>query len=181
MASAINRLRIDHAGFQQRDETQLHRRRITARIGDQARLPDLFPVHFRQAVHRLVNQFGASVGHAIPFFPYRNVLQTKVRSQIDYLCTRIQQLPNLLHRDAVRGRKEHQIAFFQMGLVGMGEREIHITAQTGEHPADRHAGIGARCYCLQRDLRMDRQQPEEFYPGVTCPAYYANFDHRNFH
>ncbi len=121
------------------------------------------------------------MAHAIPFFPRSNVLQTKVRSEIDHLDTLIQQRANLLHRNTVRGGKEHQITFLELRLVRMSERQIHITAQAGKHLTDRRTGIGTRSNHLQRYLRVCRQQTQELNPGVTCSANYANFDHRNFH
>ena len=121
------------------------------------------------------------MAHAIPFFPRRNILQAKVCRQIDHLDARIQQRAHLLHGNAGGGGKEHQITFLEMRLVGMRERQIHITAQTGEHLTDRRTGIGTRSNHLQSHLRVRRQQTQQFDPGVACSANYADFDHRNFH
>ena len=171
---------LDHASFQQRDESQLHRSRITAWIGDQPGGFDLRAIDLRQTVYRLGNQIGTGVAHAIPFLPSRNVLQTKICREIDHFDARLQQGSRLLHGNAIRGGEEHQIAFFQARLFGMGERQIHIAAQTGKHLADQRTGIGTRSDHLQRNLRMCRQQAQQFDSGVARSPDYANFDHLHF-
>jgi hypothetical protein len=50
------------------------------------------------------------VGHAVPFFPQRDVLDAEIRRQVDDANTRLQQHLRLLHRDAVGRGEEHHIA-----------------------------------------------------------------------
>ena len=173
--------RVNHARFQQRNKPQLHRRRITTGVGNQPRRFDLRAVHFRQTINRRAHQIGAGVRHAIPFFPYSDILQTEVGGQVNQLHARVQQCPRLLHGNAIRGGEEHQIALIQMRLIRMGERQIHKAAQAGEHLADRQPRIGARRNYLQCSLRMTCQQAQQLHAGIACATHYANLDHVLLH
>ena len=172
--------RVNHARFQQRDKSQLHRRRITTGVGNQPRRFGLYAINFRQPINGLAHQIGTGVRHAIPFFPYSDILQAEVGGQVNHLHARIQQCPRLLHGNTIRGGKEHQIALIQMRLIRMGERQIHKAAQAGEHLTDRCARIGARRNHLQRNLRMPCQQAQQLHAGIACTTHYANFYHSGF-
>ena len=43
-------------------------------------------VHLAKTIHRLLDKLRALVLDLVPFFIYRNILDTEIRGQIDDLC-----------------------------------------------------------------------------------------------
>ena len=68
-------LGVDDAGLEQRQEAQLHRGRIAARVADDARLADRVAIELGQAVHRLGEQVRAGVRHLVPLLEHRDVAE----------------------------------------------------------------------------------------------------------
>ena len=124
-------------GFEQRQEAQLHRRRIAAGIADDARAADRLAIHLRQAVDRFGEQVGARVRHPVPLLEHGRVLEAEIGGEIDDLHAGARELARLGHRDAVRRGEEHDVAGGEIGARGVGEREIVPAAQAGKHVGDR--------------------------------------------
>ena len=159
----------------------MHRCRVTAGISHQPRLPNLFAIDFRQAVYRFSDKVGAGVAHAIPFFPLIHIFNTKIRRQVDDFYARIKQGASLLHGNAIRCGEKHHIALIQMRLVRVDKTQIHVTAQAGKHLADRLSRVGTGSNGAQFHLWMQRQQPQQFHPGITCATNNSNLDHVLLH
>ncbi|OIQ73395.1 hypothetical protein GALL_449670 [mine drainage metagenome] len=164
---------------QQWGVAQLHRGRVTTRVGDDARLGDGLAVEFDQAVRGLVQEFGAGVLHAVPPGEFVQVLQAEVGGQIDDAHAGIDQAAGLRHRHAMRGGEKHHVAGVQGRVVRSGKRQIDLSAQAGEHVGYRHAGLFAGGDGHEFGVRMARQQAQQFHPGVAGAADDA--DAQTFH
>src|SRR6516164_8765624 len=62
---------VDHACFEQRQESELHRGRVTARVSDDACALDLRAVDLGESVDRFLEQIGARMRYAVPLLEYR--------------------------------------------------------------------------------------------------------------
>ena len=83
----------------------------------------------------------------------------------------------LRHRDAVRRREEHDVAVGEIGLRGIGEREVVAAAQAGEHVGDRGARLAARGDRAHVRLRMRAEQAQQLDAGVAGAADDADLQH----
>ena len=81
------------------------------------------------------------------------------------------------HRDAVGRGKKYRIALLKLCTFRVRKGQVHVPPQTGEHRGHGGAGILARGNRLQLHLRMGRQNPEQFHPGVTGTADDPDFYH----
>ncbi|OIQ83793.1 hypothetical protein GALL_344110 [mine drainage metagenome] len=162
---------VDRAGgAQQRRETDLHRRRVAAGVGDDARVADRVAVQFGQAVGGFAQQVGAGVRHAVPALESRGVAQPEVSGEVDDAHAGVEQRARLLHRDAVRRREEDHVAVVQRRVVGGREAQVGVAAQAGEHLGHRGACFLARGDRAQPRVRMVREQTQQFDPGVSGSA-----------
>ena len=100
---------INATSFNQRQEAQLYRCRITPGVRDQPCSHDLCTVQFRQAIDGFGNKIRRSVRHPIPLFPDSNILDPEVCRQINHAYAGIEQVAGLLHRHAVRGREKDDL------------------------------------------------------------------------
>ena len=168
---------VDDSGLEQRQEAQLHRGRIAARVADDARALDRGAVHLGQAVHRFREEIGARVRHPVPLREHRRILEPEVGREIDDPHAGAHELARLRHRDAVRRREEHDIALVELRFGGLDERERVLAAQAREHVGDLRPGVLARRDRADVDLRVLREQPQQLDAGVAGSADDADLDH----
>ena len=129
---------VDHTGFDKRQEAQLDRRRIAARIAHDARLGDRCAVHLGQTIRGFGEKVRARVWHLVPPLEFLGILEPEIRRQVDDLYTRIDQLARLSHGDAVRRGEENDVAGAQVGFGWIAVAELAnraLPAQAGEHVA----------------------------------------------
>ena len=173
--------RIDGTRLKQRQKAELHRGRIAAGIGDDARLADGLAVDLGQAVDRLRYQLGAGVLHLVPFFPFGHVLYAKVGGNIDQAHAGVYQPPRIVHGDGVGRGEEHHVALLQRRRRGVGKGEVDMTAQAGKQLAHRHPRFLARGNGAQFSLRMLRQYAQQLNAGVSGASDHADLDHFPLH
>ena len=136
-------LRVHQSGLQQGQKAQRHRGGIATRVGHQLRAGNRLAVHFRQAVHRLVQQCRAGVFAPVPLRPERGIPETEIRRQVHHPGAGLQQRGHLLHGGAVGRAEEHQVAAAQQPVIRFAVDQLDLAAQGGEYLADRLAGLGA--------------------------------------
>ncbi len=169
--------RVDQLVLEQRRVAQLHRGRVAAGVADEAGLLDGLAVDLGQAIHRLGQQIGAAVRHAVPLLKFSQVLQAEISGQVDHLDARGQQLARLRHGHAMRRGEEHDVAGFQIGFVRRHERQVNMATQAGVHVGDRHASFLAAGDGLDLDLGVLRQQAQQFDARVARATNDADLDH----
>jgi hypothetical protein len=168
--------KIDHRVLDQRQKTKLHRRRIAAGVGDNARAPDTLAVDLGQAVNRFRHKLGARVLGAVPLFPRRDILDAEIGRDVDHAHAGIDQHPGLLHRDAVGRGEEYDVALLERGVRRRAESEINPAAQIGKHHRDRRARFLTRSNYLELAMRMLRQQAQQFDTGIAGAAHDSDFE-----
>ena len=168
---------VHDARLEQRQEAELHRGRVAARIADDARLPDGLAVHLRQAVDRFGEEVGTGVGHAVPLGEDRGILEPEIRGEVDDAHTLARELAGFLHRDAVRRREEHDVAGVEAGVRRVDERQRVPAAQAREHLGDGRSGVLARRDDAHVDVRVLREEPEQFHSRVARAADDPDLDH----
>ncbi len=120
--------------------------------------------------------------HLVPALECRGILEPEVGGEVDDAYARGDELACLRHRDAVRRGEEHDVAGLEIGIRGVGEREIvqpgSGVPQAREHRGDLRAGILARRDRANLGLRVRREQPQQFDARVSRPADDADLDHQ---
>ena len=170
-------LDIHPTGFQQRQITERHGSRITPRVRDQARRPDRLAIHLRQAVHRFRDQPRAGMAHSIPLLPDGNILDAKIRRQIDDAHAGVEQGASLGHRNAIRRGEENQVTPTQRVDIRLGEEQIGMPPQVWIQIRDRAPSLGAGGDHTQRDTRVPDQQAQQFDPGIPGASDDSNLNH----
>ena len=115
--------------------------------------------------------------HAIPLLPHGNILDAKIRRQIDHAHTGCEQFTRLLHGNAIGRRKKHHVAIFQTCILRLAEFQVNVPAQIRKHIRHRHTGFLARGNCHHLSLRMTRQQTQQLNAGITCATHDTYFNH----
>ena len=169
--------RVNDFGFDQGQEAQLHRSRIAAGVGHHAGRADGVAVDFRQAVHRLGHQLRRGMGHAVPFFPFGDVLDAEIRRKVDDPHAGFDQTHGFLHGDAVGGGEEHHVAAGEVCFVRRSECQINPAAQARIHGIDAQPGFLARSDGRELDIRMTAQKTQQFHTGVAGAADDTHLDH----
>ena len=172
--------RIDDARFHHWQKAELDRRRVAARVADDARLADRVPVHLREPVDRLGEEVGAGMRHLVPLLELRRILEPEIGGKVDDLRAALRELARLGHRDAVRRGEEDDFATLQVGLrrVAVLELgELRQAAQAGEHLGDRRPRLLAGGDRAQLRLRMHGEQAQQLDACIPGPADDADPDH----
>ena len=117
------------------------------------------------------------MGHTVPLLPGGDIFNPVIGGQIDNLNALGQKLWCLLHGDAVRRGKKHHITGAQISLGRIFKRQIHSAPQVGKHLGHRQARIAARRNGFKFNLRVRRQQTQQFHTRVACTTNNPDLDH----
>ena len=128
-------LEIHGTALHERQEAELNGRRIATGICHQPRAGDALAVHFAKAVDRLAHELGRAVPHLVPALPFGDVAQAKIGREVDDPRAALEQRARLVHRYPVGRGEENDVAGAERVGVGLGERELEVAPQPGEHGA----------------------------------------------
>ena len=129
------------------------------------------------AMIEFLQQTRAGMGFAVPMFPSRRVGQTEIGGQVDDPHAALQQGFRHPHRDAVGRGEEHHVAFTQRFHARFGEYRIHIAAQVGIQAVYPFPRVGAGSDFVNLDFGVQRENAEEFHPGIASAANNACLNH----
>src|SRR3954469_8902239 len=168
---------VDDTAFDEREEAELHRRRITAGIRHQPGAANSLAVHLAQAVDRFAHQLGRRVLHLVPALPFDDVAETEVGRKVNDARPGFEHRARFAHRHAVRRGEEDDIATAQRLRARIGEGEPDVPTQPGEH-----RGNGRTCFLARRDgakldFGMLDEQAQELYARIARATDNAYFDH----
>jgi hypothetical protein len=170
-------LEVGNAIRNQRQEAQLHCCWIAARIGDDARTPDLCTVDLGQSIYRFPHQVRGRVLDAVPFFPRRDVLDAEIRGNVDHFDAGIDQRLRLMHGDGIRRCEEHHVALLECGLRRCAEIDVDAPAQARKHCGDGSACLLARSDGRNLTIRMLREQAQQLDARVAGAAHHSDPEH----
>ena len=114
---------------------------------------------------------------AVPGGPQCRVADSVIGRQVNHPRAGGQQLRHHVHRHIVRRGEKHHIAGGQCLHIGLGKRQLVVTAQIGEQIVHPPATLRARGDRHHLRFFVQRQQPQQFHPGVTGPAYNSYLNH----
>ena len=103
------RARRDCAGLHQRAQGQVRRRRIAARVRNEARPADLVAVEFRQAIDGLREPLRLHFRLFVPALVYIHRAQPERPAQIHHADPRLEIRRRQFHRNLVRRRQENHL------------------------------------------------------------------------
>ena len=151
-------LGVDRSGLEQRQEAELHGGRIAPRVADDARAADRLAVHLRAARTPIRRAGPGSVcGMPYHFSNTAGSFRRKSAARSMILTPPAVSSRACGHRHAVRRGEEHDVAFRETGVGGIGEGEIVPAAQAGKHVGDARAGVLARGDRANAGLRVLRR------------------------
>ena len=171
--------RVGQAGFEQRDQAELGRRRVATWYGDQAGALDRLAIDLGQAIDRLRQQFRRTMRLAIPLGPLFGILQAEVGGQVNHLSAGRKQFAGQGMCHAMRGGEEHHVAGAEGGTVRHAEGQAVVVApQVRVHIGHSQTGLGSGSDDYHLSLRMLSQQTQQFDTGVTRAADDTDLDHK---
>src|SRR5690606_2786647 len=114
-------------------------------------------INLRQSIDCFCYQVVSIMFHPIPFFPQRNILDSKVSREINDPHIRSQQGGCLMHRHPIKARKENDITLFEISLCRITELQINQSAQAWKKDIDPLPTFLTRSNDLERHLRVPYQ------------------------
>ncbi len=113
----------------------------------------------------------------VPFLEFSGIFQPEVRRQINNPHTGIQQGFGVRHRNTMRRRKEHDIAFCQIGITRCCKRQIDDTTKGGEHLIHTGTRITTGSNSTDLNFRMAGKQTEQLNPSISRATNNTDFNH----
>src|SRR5690606_408607 len=140
----------------------------TTRRGNPVGTGDFLTVQFRHAVYELTESIEIVMLMAVPGIVITRIVQAEVGTEVDHDRSKITNLRQHVHADAVWQREEKHIGWRQVGTGD--ELEIGDLAQVRVRGFDELAGLAFAGDLGEFDVRMSEQQTNEFAAGVAGSA-----------
>ena len=166
---------LDQLVAQERNERQLRRRRVAARIGDQPGGADRVAIVLGQAIDRLLLQLQRLMRMAVVLRIELRVAQPEVGREVDHLRAARQRLDDHLG-GRVRQAAEHDVQAGDVDVLDLHQRRQVVDGELREHFPDRLAGLALGGELPDLGTWMVAQQAEQLRPGVPAGTQYPDPD-----
>ena len=140
-------------------------RGVAAGVGDQVGVADLVAEELGQPVDGILQVLRVRVGVPIPLLVDRDIVEPVVTGKVDGLDPLLQERRDLVHRDTMGGRHEHQVEVLRVGDP-LGELYVHVPLQEGVDIGDPRTRVLAGGHGCDLDVRMRAEEACQLAAGI---------------